>query len=88
MSYRNDQSKKSSATFDQASTLVAVVELSRVDVKSITLAPAQWTGLYLHPCTVVGYVPEVAISFRIEGQPLKVLKQGDAFHEAPRRLHP
>jgi transposase len=29
MSYRNDQSKKSSTVFDQASTLVAVVELSR-----------------------------------------------------------
>ena len=28
MSYRNDQSKKSSTAFDQASTLVAVVELS------------------------------------------------------------
>jgi hypothetical protein len=29
MSYRNDQSKKSSTVFDQASTLVAAVELSR-----------------------------------------------------------
>jgi len=29
MSYRNDQSKKSSTAFDQASTLVTVVELSR-----------------------------------------------------------
>jgi len=29
MSYRHDQSKKSSTAFDQASTLVAVVELSR-----------------------------------------------------------
>ena len=29
MSYRNDQSKKSSTAFDQASTLVTVVELRR-----------------------------------------------------------
>jgi transposase len=29
MSYKDDQSKKSSSAFDQASTLVAVVELSR-----------------------------------------------------------
>jgi hypothetical protein len=29
MSYRNDQSKKSSTAFDQASTLVVVLELSR-----------------------------------------------------------
>ena len=29
MSYRNDQSKKSSTAFDQATTLVTVVELSR-----------------------------------------------------------
>jgi quercetin dioxygenase-like cupin family protein len=59
-----------------------VQSIERVEVKSITLAPAQRTGLHVHPCTVVGYVVEGAIAFQIEGQPAKVLKQGDAFHEA------
>jgi hypothetical protein len=60
----------------------SVESIERVEVKSITLVPAQRTGLHLHPCTVVGYIPEGTISFQIEGQPVKVLKQGDAFHEA------
>jgi quercetin dioxygenase-like cupin family protein len=59
-----------------------VESIERVEVKSITLLPAQRTGLHLHPCTVVGYIAEGTISFQIEGQPVKVLQQGDAFHEA------
>jgi len=59
-----------------------VESIERVEVKSITLAPAQRTGLHRHPCTVVGYIAEGTISFQIEGQPAKLLKQGDAFHEA------
>jgi quercetin dioxygenase-like cupin family protein len=59
-----------------------VQSIERVEAKSITLAPAQRTGLHVHPCTVVGYVVEGAITFQIEGQPAKILKQGDAFHEA------
>jgi quercetin dioxygenase-like cupin family protein len=60
----------------------AVESIERVEVKSITLAPAQRTGLHRHPCTVVGYIAEGTISFQIEGQPAKILRQGDAFHEA------
>jgi hypothetical protein len=59
-----------------------VESVERVEVKSITLLPAQRTGLHLHPCTVVGYIAEGTISIQIEGQPVKVLKEGDAFHEA------
>jgi quercetin dioxygenase-like cupin family protein len=59
----------------------SVESIARIEVKSITLAPAQRTGLHRHPCTVVGYIAEGTISFQIEGQPAKVLKQGDAFLE-------
>jgi Cupin domain len=59
-----------------------VGSIERVEVKSITLAPAQRTGLHRHPCTVVGYIAEGTVSFQIEGQPTKILQQGDAFHEA------
>jgi quercetin dioxygenase-like cupin family protein len=55
--------------------------VDRVEVKSITLAPSQRTGLHRHPCTVVGYVADGAISFQVEGQSPKILRQGDAFHE-------
>jgi len=59
-----------------------IESIERVEVKSITLAPAQRTGLHLHPCIVVGYIAEGMISFQVEGQPAKILKQGDGFHEA------
>jgi quercetin dioxygenase-like cupin family protein len=75
-----------SAKIERKALLTVVMDgvesIERVEVKSITLAPAQRTGLHLHPCTVVGYVAEGAINFQIEGQPAKVLKPGDAFHEA------
>ena len=45
MSYKDDQSKKSSSAFDQASTLVAVVELSR----NFWLAARVVPGINRHP---------------------------------------
>jgi quercetin dioxygenase-like cupin family protein len=75
-----------SAKIERKALLTVVMDgvepIERVEVKSITLTPAQRTGLHLHPCTVVGYVAKGTITFQIEGQPAKVLRQGDAFHEA------
>ena len=50
MSYRNDQSKKSSAALDQASTLVAVVELSRNSWLVAGIVP----GIDRHPLKKLG----------------------------------
>jgi quercetin dioxygenase-like cupin family protein len=81
-----------STKIERKALLTAVMDgvqsIERVEVKSITLAPAQRTGLHVHPCTVVGYVVEGTITFQTEGQPAKVLKQGDAFHEAVRHPDP
>ena len=55
--------------------------IDHVEIKSITLAPAQRAGLHTHPCHVVGYVAGGAIAFQIEGQPVRILNPGDAFHE-------
>jgi quercetin dioxygenase-like cupin family protein len=61
----------------------------RVEVKEIELAPGQATGLHRHPCHVVGYIAAGSILFQVEGQPSKLLKAGDAFHEPEnaRMLH-
>jgi transposase len=50
MSYRNDQSKKSATAFDQASTLVAVVELSRDSWLVAGVVP----GISRHPLKKLG----------------------------------
>jgi quercetin dioxygenase-like cupin family protein len=64
-----------SAVMDRAESI------DHVEIKSITLGPAQRAGVHTHPCHVVGYIADGAIAFQIEGQPAKILKQGDAFHE-------
>jgi quercetin dioxygenase-like cupin family protein len=55
--------------------------VERVEVKEVTLAAGQGTGLHFHACPVVGYVTEGAIVFQFEGQPATELKPGDAFFE-------
>jgi quercetin dioxygenase-like cupin family protein len=74
-----------SAEIVRKALLTAVMDgaepVARVEIKSITLKPSQRAGLHKHPCTVVGYIADGAISFQIEGHPPKILKQGEAFHE-------
>lgn len=62
-------------------TLAAGMEISKVEIKQVTLAPNIKAPLHLHPCPVVGTVTEGAIAFQIEGEPVQYLKTGDAFYE-------
>jgi quercetin dioxygenase-like cupin family protein len=55
--------------------------VDRVRVAQIELAPAQETGLHLHPCPVVGYVVNGTIRFQVEGDEETILRPGDAFFE-------
>lgn len=55
--------------------------ISKVDIKEITLAPAQKAGYHKHPCPVVGHVASGTLLFQVEGEPSKTLKTGDAFFE-------
>lgn len=55
--------------------------VDRVEVKQIDFTPHQQTGLHLHPCPVVGLIVRGSIIFQIEGEPERILRPGDAFHE-------
>src|SRR5450432_2750977 len=55
--------------------------VSKVDIKEITLSPAQKAGYHKHPCPVVGHVASGTLLFQVEGEPSKILKTGDAFFE-------
>jgi uncharacterized protein YndB with AHSA1/START domain len=63
--------------------------VDRVEIKRVTLAGHQNTGLHLHPCPTVGHVTEGVILFQVEGQPARELSAGDAFYEPAnvRMLH-
>ena len=64
-----------------ATDLDGTPAIERVRGARIALAPGQATGRHHHPCPVVGYVAAGTIHFQIEGQPERILKSGDAFHE-------
>ena len=66
--------------------LAARTEISRVEIKQITLAPNVKAPLHLHPCPVVGMVTVGTIAFQIEKKPIQYLKAGDAFYE-PAQAH-
>ncbi len=60
--------------------------VTSVDVRSITLAPAQKTGRHLHPCPVVGYIASGTGFCQIEGEPAELLPVGSAFYEPAQRV--
>lgn len=47
----------------------------------VRFAPGQPTGLHRHPISVAGVVTQGAFQFQPEGEPMRVLKTGDAFFE-------
>jgi quercetin dioxygenase-like cupin family protein len=55
--------------------------LDRVEIKRIEFGPLQRTGKHRHPIPVVGYIAQGTISFRLEGEPAKLLRAGDPFFE-------
>ncbi len=62
-------------------TLGASTQVSRVEIKQVTLAPNVKAPLHLHPCPVLGTVTAGAIALQVEGKPVQHLKAGDAFYE-------
>ena len=74
----------SQQTIDRQQLLAAALgdrNVSKVDVRRITLAPGQRSGRHLHPCPVLGYIVDGAAVVQVEGQPEQRLLAGDAFYE-------
>lgn len=55
--------------------------VSRVEIKEVTIAPKGIAEYHLHPCPVVGYVVSGTLLFQIEGQAPEIIKSGNAFYE-------
>ncbi len=55
--------------------------VSKVDIREISLAPAQKGPLHKHPCPVVGYIVSGTVLFQVKGSPAVTLKAGDPFYE-------
>jgi quercetin dioxygenase-like cupin family protein len=64
-----------------SAALTGPPSVERVEMARVELAPGQPAGRHFHPCDVVGYIESGAIRFQIAGEPERMLKAGDAFHE-------
>lgn len=79
--------KPSKQTIYRKPLLTAVLQqakkVGKVEIKEIVFQPSQKTGLHFHPCPVVGYIAEGAVTFQIEGGEERTLRAGEAFFEPP-----
>ena len=55
--------------------------VTSVDVREITFAPNQKTGLHKHPCPVIGFVVEGTAVLEVQEQSAQQLPAGSSFYE-------
>ncbi len=60
--------------------------VTAVDVREITFAPNQRTGLHKHPCPVVGFVAEGTAVLEVEGEPPQQLPAGSSFYQPAEKV--
>ncbi len=63
--------------------------VTQVEIGDFHFRPGQLAPAHTHAAPAVGYVSKGTILYQVEGQPMQVLKAGDAFYEpvGPRILH-
>ena len=59
----------------------------RASVVEVHYGPGESSPQHSHPCSVVGYVVKGSIRTRVQGEPETIYKAGEAFYEAPNRIH-
>ena len=64
-------------------------DVTQVEVGDFHFTPGQLAPVHTHAAPAIGYVSKGTILYQVEGQPMQVLKAGDAFYEpvGPRILH-
>lgn len=63
--------------------------IRRIEVGDFHFTPGQVAPVHTHAAPALGYVSKGSIAYQVEGQPLQLLRAGDAFYEpaGPRILH-
>lgn len=62
-------------------TLAHATTVERVETRRIRIPADTVAGLHVHNCPVVGSISEGSVAYQIEGEPVTVLRPGDAFYE-------
>jgi quercetin dioxygenase-like cupin family protein len=66
--------------------LEASLQVDRVRVVRVELAPGQSVGRHRHPCPVIGWVLAGAIRLQIADEPEQILRGGEVFYEPANTL--
>lgn len=59
----------------------------RATTVELTILPLEESQPHRHPGPVYGYILQGSYQFKVEGQPLVTLKQGNTFYEPKMALH-
>lgn len=62
-------------------TLARATPVERIETRRIRIPAGTAAGLHVHNGPVVGSISEGSVVYQIEGEPVVVLKPGDAFYE-------
>ena len=64
-------------------------EVAQVEIGDFRFRPGQLAPIHTHAAPAIGVGTQGTILYQVEGQPMQVLKSGDAFYEpvGPRILH-
>ena len=75
------QEKQSASRKDLMTAILSSQEVSKVEIKEVTMPAGAAAAYHLHPCPVVGYIVSGKVLFQEEGKKPVILKTGDAFYE-------
>lgn len=62
-------------------TLPETLEVQRVEIRRITMAPGYPAGLHVHNGPVFGSIETGSVIYQVEGSAETVLRPGDVFYE-------
>lgn len=59
----------------------------KVSAVEVSYAPGESSAAHSHPCPVIGYVVDGAVTMKINDQPERTYRSGDGFFEAANGVH-
>lgn len=71
---------------DLLTAVLARQNVSKVEIKLVTMPAGQAAPKHVHPCPVVGYIVSGRVRFTMEGEETQILRAGDAFYEPKNKV--
>jgi len=75
------QEKQSASRKDLMTIALDKQQVSKVDIKEVTMPAGSTAAYHLHPCPVVGYIVSGSVFYQEDGKEPLILHAGEAFYE-------